>query len=538
MSKTSSSVRPARKTVAAAPEEFDVLIRNGTVIDGTGKKRFAADVAIVGDRIAEIGRLAEAKAKLVIDAAGQVVVPGFIDVHNHSDGWLVREKNFAPKTTQGFTTEVLMADGIGYAPVDQMTAPQWIFYLRALDGLRLQDYRGWESYEEFMVGLQGRTAQNVCSHIPYANLRSLAKGWGSGAVDDFQMREIQRQIRMGMEAGAVGVSTGLDYIVQCFSTTDELVEALSVMAPLDGLYVTHVRYKKGLMAGVKEAVEIAKRAGVRLHVSHLKTHSPSLLDELLTYIDKARREVDLSYDVYPYQPGSTLLNYLLPYEVWEDGPLAALGKLGDPAIRAKFAAGLEAYRLPLDKLRIAWVFSKENSHHQGKWVSDYIEETGKSPADALFDLLIEERLSVLMVVNEGEDKLIEPFIQHDLFMLGSDGIFCEGGVVHPRMFGSVGRFLGPMVRDQKLLTLEDAIFKLSGHAAKRFGLKDRGVLKRGAFADIVVLDPATITDRATYDEPQQTTVGISTVLVNGVPIVEDGEPVEDDQPPGRYIRAE
>lgn len=515
---------------------FDILIRNGTIIDGTGRSRFVGDLGITGDRIADVGSLSSASARRVIDATGSIVAPGFIDVHNHSDGWLVRERNFAPKTTQGFTTEVLMADGIGYAPVNEHTAREWVFYLRALDGLRQQDYSGWKTFEEFLSAIAGRTAQNVCSHIPYANLRSMAKGWGRGPADDFEMRAIQRQIRIGMEAGACGVSTGLDYIAQCFSTTDELVEALRVMVPYDGLYVTHIRYKKGLMDGLKEAVDIARRAGVKLHVSHLKTHSPQMLDELLTYIDDVRRDVDLSYDVYPYQRGSTLLSYLLPYEVWVDGPMAAVGKLNDPIIREKFAAGLEAYRLDLDELRIAWVHGKDNSHHQGKLVSQYIDESGKSPADALLDLLIEERLSVLMVVNEGDDDLIGPFLQHDLFMLGSDGIFCEGGAVHPRVFGSVGRFLGPLSRDRKLLSMEEAIAKLSNRAAVRFGLKNRGVLKKGAIADVVLFDPETITDRATYEDPQQATVGIETVLVNGVPIVESGKPCGPESTPGRYVR--
>ena len=156
---------------------FDLLIRNGTVIDGTGRDRKLADVAIICDRIADVGQIGDVPARRVIDATGLVVAPGFIDVHNHSDGWLIREPNFKPKTTQGFTTEVLMADGIGYAPVNEHTAAEWIFYLRALDGLRMQDYSGWRTFDEFMSQLSGRTAQNACSHLPYANLRSLAKGW-------------------------------------------------------------------------------------------------------------------------------------------------------------------------------------------------------------------------------------------------------------------------------------------------------------------------------------------------------------------------
>lgn len=516
----------------------DLIIRGGTVIDGTRAPGVVADIAVNGDRIAAIGQLGEAQAAIEIDATGRVVAPGLIDVHNHSDGWLVRESNFAAKTTQGFTTEVLMADGIGYAPVNEHTAREWLFYLRSLDGLRLQDYSGWETFEEFLQTIDGHTAQNACSHLPYANLRSMACGFGRGSVDDFQMREIQRQIVIGMEAGAVGVSTGLDYIVQHFSSTDELAEALRAMQPYGGLYVTHVRYKKGLLPALEESVEIARRAGVPLHISHLKGQTPGQVEQVLEYLDMvARHRVDLTFDVYPYQPGSTMLNYLLPYDVWEDGPLAAMGKLNDPAVRSRFEAGLEAYRLPLDRLRIAWVQGRENAHWQGRTVVEYIDESGLSPADALLDLLIEERLAVLLVFDEGDDALVEPFLQHDLFMLGSDGIYFPDSCVHPRAYGSAGRLLGPLVRDKRLFTLEDAVYKASTHAAERFGLDSRGVIKTGHFADLIVFDPDTITDRATYDEPHQRTEGVEAVVVNGVPVVASGNPLDLDAPPGRFLRA-
>ena len=296
---------------------FDIVIRNGMLIDGTGNRRRCADVGITAGKIAAVDSLAEAEAVCAIDAAGKIVAPGLIDVHNHSDGWLIRETDFTPKTAQGFTTEVLMADGIGYAPVNEQTVREWLFYLRSLNGLRMSDWTGWETFEEYLEAIDGQTFQNAASHLPYANLRTMACGFGSGRVDDFQMREIQRQLLIGMEAGAVGVSTGLDYISQCFSTTDELAEALAPMSAYGGLYVTHVRYKKGLLPALREAVEIGRRADVPVHISHLKGQSPGQVDEVLNYIDTtARHEVDFSFDVYPYQPGSTMLNYLLSMKNW------------------------------------------------------------------------------------------------------------------------------------------------------------------------------------------------------------------------------
>lgn len=516
---------------------FDLVIRKGTVVDGTGRDRFPADVAVAGGRIVEVGNLSAARAKAEIDAAGRIVAPGFIDVHNHSDGWLLREGNFAPKTLQGFTTEIIMSDGIGYAPVNAHTARQWLFYLRALDGLRLQDYTGWKTLEEFLATIEGSSAQNVAAHLPYANVRSLACGFRRIGVDDFQMREIQRQIRIGMKAGAVGVSTGLDYIVQCFATTDELVEALSVMAPYDGLYVTHVRYKKGLLPALQEAAEMGRRAGVRVHVSHLKGQSDGEVDKVLEFLDRTRKEVDISFDVYPYQPGSTMLSYLLPYEVWEEGPLAAAARLQRPEILARFADGLEAYRLPLDRIRIAWVATQENSHLQGMTLASFIEQSGLPAADALADLLIEERFTPLLVFDEGDDRLVEPLLQHDLCMLGSDGIYCEGGLVHPRVYGSAGRMLGPLCRDRKLFSLEQAVQKMSGIPANRFRLPGRGTLEAGQFADIVVFHPDTITDQATYDHPHRPTVGVTDVIVNGTPIVAEGNVLSPTTTPGLALRA-
>ncbi|MBD3672553.1 MAG: D-aminoacylase [Planctomycetaceae bacterium] len=518
---------------------FDILIRNGILIDGTGAESRPADIGLAGDRIAKIGDLSNADAQAVIDAGGKAVAPGFIDVHNHTDGWLLKTEQLSAKTTQGFTTEVIMADGISYAPVNDQTALEWTFYLRALNALRLDEYRGWRSLAEFMEFAEGRNVQNFIPHVPYANVRTLACGFGRQAVDDFQMRQICGEIRAGMEAGAVGLSTGLDYIAQCFSTTEELVRACEAMAPYDGLYVTHMRYKTGIMNGLKEAVEIGRRAGVRVHISHLKGLTSDDIEPILEYIDReARHQVDISFDVYPYQPGSTMLNYLLPYEVWEDGPLAAMTKMRDPAVKAQFAEGLKLYRLDLDHIKIAWTASSENAVHQGKSLAQYVDEVDLPAEEALFRFLLEERLAVLLVFDQGDDRLIEPFLQHDLYMMGSDGIYHESAHVHPRVFGSAGRLLGPMVRDRKLFSLEQAVHKMTGIPAQRFGLEDRGEIRENTFADVVVFDPQTVSDRATYDDPQQTCLGIEHVIVNGVPILQAGEPIEitGDLQPGRSLK--
>lgn len=520
---------------------FDLLIQGGTVIDGTGAAPRVADVAIAQDRIAAVGPLAadSPSARRTLDASGLVVAPGFIDVHTHSDGWLSKIPYLVPKLSQGFTTEVLMSDGISYAPVSPENARDWFVYLRSLNGLQQADYRGWRTIADYMAQLDRRTAQNVVAQIPYANVRVLAAGWSRGPLDDTQINIMRREIERAMDAGAVGISTGLDYIAQCFATTDELVEVCSAMRPWRGLYVTHVRYKKGTLAGVQEAVEIGKRAGVPVHISHLKAGSPAEADAIVAYVDRvAVNEVDFSFDIYPYLPGSTMLAYLLPYEVWEDGPLAACAKLRDPAVRERLETLLACFSVPLEKVVLAWTATRDNARYQGQSLAHYAAETGRRPAEALVNLLIEEQLAALSVLHTGDDEWIEPFLRHPKFMLGTDGIYFADGRVHPRVYGSAPKILGPLVRDRKLFSLERAVHTMTGVPAERFGLVDRGQIRPGAFADLVMFDPRTVADRATYDNPHQLSVGIERVIVNGVEVFADGLAIESAGPelPGRALR--
>jgi N-acyl-D-amino-acid deacylase len=515
---------------------FDILITNACIIDGTRARAYPGAVALRGDRIAAVGALAGAEAATTIDAGGKVVAPGFIDVHNHSDGWLLNTPHLFPKTIQGFTTEVLMADGISYAPVNRDTAREWMFYLRALNGLRMDEYRGWETIGDYMALLEGRTVQNVATHIPYANVRSLAMGFGRRAPDDTEIDLMKAHIRFGMEEGAVGVSTGLDYISECFATTDEIAEVCEAMSPMRGLYVTHVRYKKGTLQGVKEAVEIGKRARVPVHISHLKSAVEAEAAAILDYIDRvAVHEVDFSFDVYPYVPGSTMLGYLLPYEVWEDGPLSAMARLNRPGLREKFEARLNSY--DLSAIHIAWLPGADNARWIGKRLEAYVRDSGKEAVDALCDLLIEERMAVLLVFHLGDDNRIEPFVRHEKYMQGTDGIFFPNAAVHPRMFGSAPRLLGDFVR-RGVLSLEEAVYKLAAYPAERFGLKNRGLVREGGYGDLVVFDPDTIHDPATFDAPNQLGVGMDTVLVNGVPIIRGGQALGGmrEPLPGRYLR--
>ncbi|HQY91919.1 D-aminoacylase [Caldilinea sp.] len=513
---------------------FDLVIRNGLIVDGQKRPRYAADIGISGDRITAIERLEQAEARLTIDAKGRVVVPGFIDVHTHSDAILLAQPHLVSKTTQGFTTEFLMLDGISYAPVSRQTVHAWIQYLRALDGLRFEQYTGWESIADYMSLLDGKTAQNVAAFAPYANIRSLALGFGERHANDYQLVDLQNLVRQSMDDGACGLSTGLDYVDECFATTDELIYASQGMRAEKGVYVTHVRYARGTLEGVKEAVEIGRRAGAPVHISHLKGATEQEVEALIDYIDLvAVNEVDFSFDVYPYMGSSTMLQYLLPLEIWGDGVLAAYGKLTDETMRARFQRRLDT--MDLTEITIAWTPGRHNRHLCGMTLEQYVRRTKRRAADALCDLLIEEAMAVLLVFHRVEAGLEAEFVAHPCYMMGSDGIFFASGKIHPRQYGSATRLLSHHMRRKRLFSLEDAVYKLSGFAAARFKLKSRGAIRKGYFADLVIFDPETVHDHATFDNPHQLSTGIDHVIVNGIPILQAGKPV-NGATPGRYLR--
>ena len=513
---------------------FDLIIRNGILVDGQRRPRYEADLGISGDRITAIGPLADAVAPTEIEARGKIVAPGFIDVHAHSDAALLTQPHLLSKTTQGFTTEFLMLDGISYAPVNDQTVHGWIQYLRALNGLRFEQYTGWKSIAEFMGLFDRRAAQNVAAFVPYANVRTLALGFGERHANDYQLVGLRNLVQQGMADGACGLSTGLDYVDECFATTDEIVAACQGIRAQGGVYVTHVRYARGTLEGVKEAVEIGRRAGVPVHISHLKGTSPAEVEALIDYIDLvAVNEVDFSFDVYPYMASSTMLQYLLPLEIWSDGVLAAFARLTEPALRDRFQRRLDT--LDLAAITFAWMPGRQNQQLAGLTLQEYVQRTQRRAADALCDLLIEESMAVLLVFRREENGLETEFIEHPCYMMGSDGIFFADGTLHPRQYGSASRLLSHYVRRKRLFSLEDAVYKLSGYAAARFKLTDRGVLRKGSYADVVVFDPETVHDHASFEHPHRLSTGIEHLLVNGVPILAGGRPVTGALP-GRFLR--
>ena len=371
---------------------------------------------------------------------------------------------------------------------------------RALDGLPFSAYSGWETIGDYMALLHGRTAQNVATDVPDANVRTLALGFGPPQPNDYQIEDIQRLVGRGMADGAAGLSTGMDYVDECFAGTDELVAACQPLRETQGVYVTHVRYA-GDAGGCERGGGNRQAGRVPVHISHLKGGRKAEAEAIIDYIDLvAVNEVAFSFDVYPYRSSSTMLQYLLPQEVWVDGVLAAYGKLANPVLRDRFQRRLED--MDLEQISIAWLPSRQNSRFLGETLAAYVAGTGATPAaDALCDLLLAEGMAVLLVFRQEEDGLEAAFLAHPCYMMGSDGIYFAEGEIHPRHFGSAARLLGHYVRRKRLFSLEEAVYKLSGFAAARFKLQKRGVIRAGYFADLVVFDPDTVADRAPLTTP-------------------------------------
>ena len=402
---------------------FDLIIRNGTIIDGTRTDRYPADIGLRADRIAAIGDLGDTASQHSIDAQAAKSSPRALSMSTTTPtAGSCKSPTSSPRPSKALPLKSSWPTASPMPPVDATTRAHWLYYMRALNGLMQSHYSGWESLADYMQLLDGRTAQNTITHLPYAHLRAMACGWDRRVPDDVQMEEILAGVERGMAEGAVGISTGLDYIAECFATTDELVEACTAMAAQQGIYATTCATKRAPLPGCRKPSEIGRRADVPVHISHFKGTSPQQIDELLSYVDQvAVNEVDFSFDVYPYLPAQPCSTSCCPYEVWEDGPLGVLPKLNDPDIRRRFARVLDRYANPLDRMTIAWLPGRDNAHFIGRTIDEYVQQAGASPTDALCDLLIEENLAVLLVFHHGDDALVHPFLSHEKYMLGSDG---------------------------------------------------------------------------------------------------------------------
>jgi N-acyl-D-aspartate/D-glutamate deacylase len=491
-------------------ERFELVIRGGAVYDGTGAPGRVCDLALRGDRIAAVGG-AGMRAAREIDARGLAVAPGFIDVHTHDDFALLLYPDMGFKARQGVTTCVVGNCGMGAAPYPVATLMARAFHPKAT-------LPKWEGYAGYLARLEHEPAAvNGATLVGHGTVRGAVLGNAQRAPDAGELEAMRALVREGIEAGAVGLSTGLIYEPGRYAQTDEIAALAAECAGGRGLYATHMRDEgRRLVEAVDEALEIGRRAGVPVQISHHKASGRAnwgLVRESLARIDAARRAgQDVTADQYPYTAGSTVLAAVVQNATPESG--GGLGAVVAEAIQicsCPSAPELEGLRLDEAARRL-----------------------GLEPMAAAQRLLERDGLSVIVAMHSMDEDDVRTVMRHPTTMIGSDGIPSLESKPHPRLYGTFARVLGRYARDARVLSLAEAVHKMTGLAARKFQLTDRGELRAGAFADVVVFDPATVADAATFDDPHRPALGIHHVLVNGSAVVRDGEPT--GARPGRPLR--
>ncbi|HWH36659.1 MAG TPA: amidohydrolase family protein [Candidatus Limnocylindrales bacterium] len=483
-------------------------------------------------------------AQRVIDARGKVVAPGFIDLHSHSGLMILADPRHEPKVRQGVTSEVVGVDGLSYAPLPSRADLAALIEMNAgLDGA--PDIEAdWESVAAYLERFDGRVAVNIGLLVGNSALRISRLGWEDVPADGAAVADMRQLLADSMKAGALGLSSGLDYPPGSFATTNELAALTAEAARHGGLYHTHVRYPLGdrFLDPFREAIEIGRRGGGPAHITHFyhrQTH-PGGPDQLLALVDDARAEgLDVTFDSYPYEWASTRLLIQLPQWIQEGGPRPLKERLADRAarqrVRAELAARGAAYASAAgwSDVRLGAFTRPQNMRWEGRSLAEVMTERGVDAIDAICDLLLEEDLRVNQVTTGPWKPTMEPFFRHPAGMVGTDSTFL-GEKPSPRTYGSYPRVLGEFVREDHWLWLEEAVRKMTSAPADRLGLRDRGRLADGLKADVVVFDPATVRSNATYDEPRQFADGIEQVIVNGVLVVAGGE--HTGALPGRVLR--
>ncbi|MGH7602549.1 MAG: N-acyl-D-amino-acid deacylase family protein [Gemmatimonadaceae bacterium] len=523
---------PTRGT-SAAP--YDVLITNARIVDGTGNPWYRGSVATVGDRIAYVGpSIPGLNARRVIDARDQVVAPGFIDMLGHSELTILRGPHAISKITQGITSEITGEVHSAW-PINVLGEPPNPRY-------------PWHSLGEYFTYLEKNgTAINLGTYVGTSSVREAVMGELTRHPTDAEMKQMGALIDSAMRDGAFGVGTGLIYLPSTFFSTDELIALTKYATPYKGGYAAHIRSEgAGLIDAIRETIRIASAAGTWAEIRHIKSRTFEQMKQAVALIDSARAAgVDITADQYPYIASATGLSAMLNTWVQEGGPDSMIVRLRDPAVRARLkmelgqdsAQGLRsAARTMINDVGVDSL-----KKYQGMLLTDIGKMRGEDAYDAAFDILIGDKGqtgAIYFSFNEDALRYVmkQPWVSvgQDAGALSPDstGQFTERE--HPRAFGTFPRILGRYVREDSVITLEFAIRKMTSLAAQRVGINDRGLLKPGMFADITVFDPATIIDRSTYENPAQVATGVSYVFVNGVPVIDGGQPTA--ALPGRALR--
>jgi dihydroorotase/N-acyl-D-amino-acid deacylase len=529
----------------------DLLIAGGRVVDGTGAPWFAANVCVVGDRVAAITSEAAGVSKRRVDATGLVVAPGFIDMLGQSEYWVLRDSRVASKIMQGITTE--LTGEASFSSAAHPNARRLHPFAAMFDAERVP---GWDNLAGYLRVLDRQPATiNLGTFISAGGVRDAVIGRDDRAASAAELREMETQVADAMAAGAFGVSTSLQYVPDRFARTEELIALARVAGRAGGSYITHQRSEADeIDASLDEVFRIAREAGVPATIHHLKTaykQNWGRMPKILRRLEQARLEgLDIAADQYPYVAGSNPLDASLPVWARAGGRSAMVKRLSDPAARAKIKAEILAPSTAWENqylgsggaagILVSAVGRSELKKYQGRTLDDIAKAEQKDPLDVLMDLIVQDETTgsgIMFFMDEGD---LRAALTHPLVMLGTD----SGGMapdsppptagVHPRAWGSAARILGKYVREERLLSLEEAIRKMTSLPAQRMRLWDRGVVRPGAFADLVVFDPEAIRDRATFEQPRQYAEGVRYVAVNGQLVVDGGQLTAAR--PGRALR--
>ncbi|MGH9839976.1 MAG: N-acyl-D-amino-acid deacylase family protein [Blastocatellia bacterium] len=513
----------------------DLILKNGMVIDGTGQMGYPADVAIRRNYILAIDAPGALQAAEELECKGLVVAPGFIDTHSHSDLRVLTEPQLPMKIRQGITLEIFGQDGVSVAPIRSQDQPQVARSLAGLDG-RLDRAWDWQSVAEYLAAIERARPAIDCAYlIPHGAVRLIVMGMEDRQARPDEIRAMQELIRQSMREGAFGLSTGLIYPPCCFADTAELIDLCRAVAEFDGIFVSHMRSESDYIEdAVAEMIEVGRQSGVRVHISHFKIagrENWARIDGLLEMIHRAQSEgIRLTADQYPYAAGSTMLGAILPPWTHAGGVEETLTRLASEEERGKIRAAM------LDRARSSWDNFWKWSGPEGIVISDIPsgnqpEYLGKSLAQAAslkggvdrvseeqaasfaLDLLLRERMGVGMISFSQSEEVVRKIMREPYVNVCTDGLL--GGKPHPRAYGTYPRILGRYVRDEGLLTLEEAVRKMSGLAAETFQLRGYGQIEPGARANLVVFDPRQIIDRATFEDSKQYPLGIEYVIVGG-----------------------
>jgi N-acyl-D-amino-acid deacylase len=506
---------------------LDLLIRDGLIIDGTGNPGFYGAVGVEGEQVRILrGDLSGVQAARVIDATGLIVCPGFIDMHAHSGLVMLAEPQHEPKVRQGVTTELIGIDGCSYAPFrSQEDFKQFVELNSGLDGNPPLPGQ-WSTVEQYLNMFSNRVAVNVAYILGNSPVRICAMGWEDRRPAGAELADMQAVLRESMEEGAFGLSTGLDYPPGSYADTAELVALSREAARLGGIYHTHVRYSLGdrFLDPFKEALDIGRQSGIPVHITHFyhRTTAPAGASHLLGLVEDARNEgLDVTFDSYPYAFSSTRLLIVIPQWAHNGGTEHLKEILRSPDMRQRLRQEMGPRAASWQDMWLTYFKRPEHHKYEGRSIAQVAEMLGKDEVDAICDLLLAEDLQVSYVSAGANTATLPKFVSHPLSMVGSDALLI-GDYPSPRTYGTFPIILAEYVREERFLSLPDAIRKMTSFPAQRLGIPDRGLLRHGFKADIVVFDARRVKAPATRTQPKQFPIGIEYVMVNGKVVVDKG----------------